>query len=100
MDTMEIEITPAFPTLIGQLRVPDAEAMNQELKSLILAEESKYLSLGRSNIGGWHSRPDLLTWPGSGVDAVSTTLMPARQTRTARSVACWSSSTRAQVQMP
>jgi hypothetical protein len=60
MDAMEIEITSAFPTLIGQLRVPGAEAMNQDLQALILAEEARYWSLGRSNIGGWHSRPDFL----------------------------------------
>lgn len=41
--------------MIGQSRVPDAEAMNQELDGLILAEEARYSSLGRSNIGGWHS---------------------------------------------
>jgi hypothetical protein len=26
---MDLEVTPAFPTLIGRLRVPDAEAMNR-----------------------------------------------------------------------
>jgi len=26
---MELELTPAFPTLIGQLRVPDPEVMNR-----------------------------------------------------------------------
>jgi uncharacterized protein (TIGR02466 family) len=69
---MELEITPAFPTLIGQFRVPDAEAMNQDLQALILAEEAKYLSLGRSNIGGWHSRPDFLNRPELAVDALTT----------------------------
>jgi uncharacterized protein (TIGR02466 family) len=57
---MKLEVTTAFPTAIGQLRVPDADAMNQDLRALILADESKYSSLGRSNIGGWHSRPDFL----------------------------------------
>ena len=57
---MELEITPAFPTFIGRFQVPDAEAMNQGLRQLILAEEAEYASLGRSNIGGWHSRPDFL----------------------------------------
>jgi len=57
---MELEITPAFPTLIGRFQVPDADAMNQDLQELILAEEAEYGSLGRSNIGGWHSRPDFL----------------------------------------
>jgi fido (protein-threonine AMPylation protein) len=36
---MELELTPAFPTLIGQLRVPDPEVMNRDLQALILAEE-------------------------------------------------------------
>lgn len=58
---MELELTPAFPTLIGQLRVPDPELMNQDLRALVLAEEAEYVSLGRSNVGGWHSRPDFLT---------------------------------------
>ena len=57
---MELEITPAFPTLIGRFRIPDAEAMNQDLHALVLGEEAKYATLGRSNIGGWHSRPDFL----------------------------------------
>ena len=60
---MELEITQAFPTLIGRLRIPDAEAMNQGLQALILAEEAEYSSLGPSNIGGWHSRPDFLSRP-------------------------------------
>src|SRR5215467_6914900 len=58
---MELTFTQAFPTLVGRLQVPDADAMNQGLHALILAEEAKYPSLGRSNIGGWHSRPDFLT---------------------------------------
>jgi uncharacterized protein (TIGR02466 family) len=55
---MELEVTQAFPTPIGKLHIPDAGSMNDELRALILAEESKYASLGRSNIGGWHSRTD------------------------------------------
>ncbi|HEY2431427.1 MAG TPA: 2OG-Fe(II) oxygenase family protein [Vicinamibacterales bacterium] len=57
---MDIELTSAFPTLIGRMHVPDADAMNQELRAIILAEEVTYGSLGRSNVGGWHSRPDFL----------------------------------------
>src|SRR5262245_3735235 len=69
---MEIEVTTAFPTAIGQMRVPDADAMNQDLRHLILTEEAKYVSLGRSNIGGWHSRPDFLNRPESAVAALTT----------------------------
>src|SRR5260370_33583510 len=69
---MELEVTKTFPTVIGQLRVPDAEAMNQDLQALILAEEASYLSVGRSNIGGWHSRPDFLNRPEPAVGALTT----------------------------
>ena len=46
-------------------------AMNQDLHALILAEEAKYASLGRSNIGGWHSRPDFLSWRDPAVSALT-----------------------------
>ena len=36
---MEFDVTPVFPTLIGRFRVPDADAMNQDLQTLILVEE-------------------------------------------------------------
>ena len=60
---MEFEVTPVFPTLIGRFRIPDADAMNQDLHALILEEEGKYASLERSNIERWHSRPDFLHHP-------------------------------------
>jgi uncharacterized protein (TIGR02466 family) len=37
--------------------------MNQVLHALILTEEAEYPTLGRSNIGGWHSRPDFFHRP-------------------------------------
>jgi uncharacterized protein (TIGR02466 family) len=57
---MELEVTPAFPTLIGRIVIPDAAAINTDLQALIVAEESEYASLGHSNVGGWHSRTDFL----------------------------------------
>jgi uncharacterized protein (TIGR02466 family) len=57
---MESKIIPAFPTLIGRFQIPDAEPMNRELRLLIMNEASACPALGRSNVGGWHSRPDLL----------------------------------------
>jgi uncharacterized protein (TIGR02466 family) len=57
---MELKVTPAFPTSIGRLQIPDADAMNRDLRAIIMAQEVEYPSLGRSNVGGWHSRPDFL----------------------------------------
>ena len=67
-----LEVIPAFPTLVGRLRVPDADALNEELRTLILAEEASYASLGRSNIGGWHSRTDFFNHPEPVVAALTT----------------------------
>jgi uncharacterized protein (TIGR02466 family) len=69
---MNIEVTSAFPTLIGRSRVPDAEAMNAELQALILGEERRYQSLGRSNIGGWHSQTHFFTRSEPAVNALTT----------------------------
>ena len=71
---MELDVIPGFPTLIGRLLIPDAGAMNRDLQTLILAEEMKYPSLGRSNIGGWHSRPDFLSWRDPAVAALTSWL--------------------------
>lgn len=68
---MELNLTHAFPTYIGRVQLPDSEAMNQGLRSLILAEESEYPSVGRSNIGGWHSRADFLHRSDDNVAALS-----------------------------
>lgn len=68
---MELNVTQAFPTPIGRVQLPDSGAMNQGLRSLILAEESKYASVGRSNIGGWHSRADFLHRSDANVTALS-----------------------------
>ncbi len=68
---MTLEVTPAFPTLIGRLQVPDAGTMNEELRSFILTEEASHPSLGRSNIGGWHSRTDFLNHPEPAVAALT-----------------------------
>ena len=68
---MELEVTAAFPTLIGRLQVPDADAMNDALQTVIVAEAAKYESLGRSNIGGWHSRSDFLNRPEPAVAALT-----------------------------
>ena len=54
----------AFATpILEQLR-PEAARVNPRLARLILARRSRDPGLRVSNVGGWHSRPDLLSWPG------------------------------------
>jgi uncharacterized protein (TIGR02466 family) len=68
---VELEITQAYPVFIGRFRIPDAGSMNEELRALILGEESVHPSIGRSNVGGWHSRPDFLSRPEPAVAALT-----------------------------
>jgi len=58
----------AFPTPLYQRVVPDCDVVNQELKRIVLDHEQKTPSLGRSNVGGWHSGDDVLTWPYPEID--------------------------------
>jgi uncharacterized protein (TIGR02466 family) len=44
--------------------------MNLGLRAMILAEEQRRPTVGRSNVGGWHGRPDLLERPESEVAAL------------------------------
>src|SRR4051812_42367110 len=69
---MELEVMPVFPTLIGRMHVPDADAMNEDLRAMILAEEANYASLGRSNVCGWHSQTDFLRRPEPAVAGLTT----------------------------
>jgi uncharacterized protein (TIGR02466 family) len=69
---MEIDVNQTFPTLVGTSRVPDAESLNGELHALILAEEARCASVGRSNIGGWHSRTSFLVRDEPGISALTT----------------------------
>jgi hypothetical protein len=103
---MELEVTPAFPALIGRLQIPDAGAMNRDLQTLILAEEAQYSRLGRSNIGGWHSRPDslvrcdpavaaLITWLNWGLRGMIEASTGSNRFQGALSVFAWATLCRA-----
>jgi uncharacterized protein (TIGR02466 family) len=69
---MQLEVTTAFPTFVGRLAVPDADAMNHDLRAVILENERLHPTVGRSNIGGWHSRADFLERAEPAVAALTT----------------------------
>lgn len=50
------------PILHGQ--VDDAAAINAALRTTILAQAEATPTLNRSNVGGWHSATDMLSWGG------------------------------------
>src|SRR5438552_1087225 len=61
---MDKNVGFAFPTPVGNFHVPEAEPVNRELRQLILDRERADASATRkSNVGGWHSRSDLMNWP-------------------------------------
>ena len=50
------------PLIVSEL--PDAAALNAELKRLILEKRAADPGIRVSNVGGWHSEPDLERWSG------------------------------------
>jgi uncharacterized protein (TIGR02466 family) len=51
------------PVIVDQM--PDAEALNAELKRLILERRSADSGIKISNVGGWHSDTQMLRWAGA-----------------------------------
>lgn len=58
----------AFPTPVLQKQFEGTEATNAELLALVLEREKLSSTVGRSNVGGWHSAEDLFEWPGSAIE--------------------------------
>jgi uncharacterized protein (TIGR02466 family) len=52
----------AFATPVIAYPWPDRDAMNADLKKVILAAESRDGGVKRSNVGGWHSSLDFFAW--------------------------------------
>jgi uncharacterized protein (TIGR02466 family) len=84
------ELLELFPTPLLRHLWPDSEALNAELRDVILARmrvahgESTWQG---SNIGGWHSPKDLDTWPHPCVGVLSTRIQTLVQEMVARVVA-------------
>lgn len=62
MDASKITDVVAFPTHLLVYDWPDSKELNQGLKELILERERTGTSITKSNVGGYHSDWDLLTW--------------------------------------
>lgn len=64
-----------FATPVGRFLFPRATDVNPGLRAAILGAAEQYPSAGRSNVGGWHSRPDLFRWAVPEVDELVAWLM-------------------------
>jgi uncharacterized protein (TIGR02466 family) len=62
-NAISTRIEPLFATPLGVFTLPDFERVNAGLKGEILEREQADRGVGRSNVGGWHSGYDLLSWP-------------------------------------
>lgn len=58
------EIVPLFATPLVIFDVPDAPALNKELRGVIAEREKSQSSKQKSNIGGWQSSWDMDRWGG------------------------------------
>ncbi len=67
---MQTEVLKLFPTPIVVATIPGPEALNSELRRIILARESTHASVERSNRGGWQSTGDMQEWGGSPIQTV------------------------------
>ncbi len=56
------QVENIFPTPIFWHVLKDCEALNSELRDIILQRERSVSTVAKSNIGGWQSGPDLFTW--------------------------------------
>ena len=59
------DIVPLFATPLVTLDVPDAPALNVELRKVIEQREKSHPTTQKSNIGGWQSSWDMDRWGGA-----------------------------------
>jgi uncharacterized protein (TIGR02466 family) len=54
---------PLFATPLSMYEIPGMDEANREITARLVAESTSVPSISRSNVGGWHSRPDLAMRP-------------------------------------
>ena len=60
-----IDVTPLFATPVAATELPDAAALNRELRAAIAAREKSHPGEQHSNLGGWQSSWDMEQWGGA-----------------------------------
>lgn len=59
-----LDILQVFPTALIRVVHPELSALVAPLKSLILGQKGTQAGISRSNLGGWHSKPNMDQWGG------------------------------------
>lgn len=63
MGIMDADHLALFMTPLSVFHLPDMDDINRELTTRLLAEAERSRGVMRSNVGGWHSVPDLSRRP-------------------------------------
>ena len=66
----DASIRAIFATPIIEFLIPDADALNSELKNVILNREKSNKGTEHSNLGGWQSTWDISDWGGEAFQEV------------------------------
>jgi len=78
------QIEYIFPTPIFSYVLKNADALNAQLRDVILEHERTTPSVAKSNQGGWQSPPDFFQWDEPAVTALARVVMDAVNIATAR----------------
>jgi hypothetical protein len=62
---MDFDIAGLFPTPVVTMELPDAAALNAELRAVIAARRKNHAGTQHSNLGGWQSSWDMDRWGGA-----------------------------------
>ena len=71
------EVKLAFATPIYKQVVPQSASLNQSLRKLILAKRGAGGGSSRSNVGGWQSSYDFMSWGDPAIQTISAHLQEA-----------------------
>ncbi|WP_448661763.1 2OG-Fe(II) oxygenase family protein [Sphingomonas sp. CJ20] len=69
------EQLPLFETMVLHGQVSGGEAMTAALEAAIRAKMAQDGGIERSNVGGWHSRTDMLDWGGAAAAQLADTAL-------------------------
>ena len=64
-----------FSTPILFYQWPDSDALNADLRAIVLAKEAADAGLERSNVGGWHSTGNFFDWDAAPVREIENRVM-------------------------
>lgn len=73
-DTLVLWSTPLL-----RRQWPGSSDVNEDLKHLVLARAMESAGDSKSNVGGWHSQEDLLTWGGEAIATLQSWIITAFQ---------------------